>query len=71
MVIANNQELWYSSESAVSPLEKELIEMCDKEARFLDFGSRTIVNYPRVSLLVKNMPLDDMKRYGRVKDLPD
>ncbi|NOR68631.1 MAG: response regulator, partial [Methylomarinum sp.] len=63
------EELWFSSEGTVSPLEKELIEMCDKEARFLDFGARTIINYSRVSLLVKNMPLDDMERYGRIKDL--
>ena len=71
MMITDHQEaLWYSSESsAISPLEKELIEMCDKEARFLDFGCRTIVNFPRVSLLVRNMPLDDGERYGRIKDL--
>ncbi len=69
MIIENDQSLWYSSDSSVSPLEKELIEMCDKEARFLDFGGRTIINYPRISLLVKNMPLDDPERYGRIKDL--
>ncbi|NOY63331.1 MAG: response regulator [Gammaproteobacteria bacterium] len=70
MINDNGNILWYSSEStAISPLEKELIEMCDKDARFLDFGTRTIVNYPRASLLVKNMPLDDMDRYGRTKDL--
>ncbi|MCK5121260.1 MAG: response regulator [Methylococcales bacterium] len=69
MIISNGEELWFSSEGTVSPLEKELIEMCDKEARFLDFGARTIINYSRVSLLVKNMPLDDMERYGRIKDL--
>ena len=65
-----NTPMWYSSENtAISPLEKELIEMCDKEARFLDFGNRTIINYPCISLLVKNMPLDDLERYGRIKDL--
>lgn len=69
MVIVDGQYTWYSSKGSVSPLEKELIEMCDKEARFLDFGSRTIVNYPSVSLLVKNMPLEDMERYGRIKDI--
>ncbi|BCG63557.1 MAG: hypothetical protein methR_P1285 [Methyloprofundus sp.] len=69
MTIEHEQCFWFSSASATSPLEKELVEMCDKEARFLDFGSRTIVNYPRTSLLVRNMPLDDMDRYGRVKDL--
>lgn len=69
MVIVDGNSLWYSSKGTVSPLEKELIEMCDKEARFLDFGGRTIINYPSVSLLVKNMPLDDMERYGRIKDI--
>ncbi len=70
MVVEADQLLWYSSQStSISPLEKELIEMCDKESRFLDFGARTIINYPKISLLVKNMPLDDMERYGRIKDL--
>ena len=70
MITEDDQLLWFSSENtATSPLEKELIEMCDKESRFLDFGSRTIVNFPKISLLVKNMPLDDIDRYGRIKDL--
>lgn len=70
MILENSHHVWYSSESsAISPLEKDLIEMCDKQARFLDFGNRTIVNYPGISLLVKNMPLDDMDRYDRLRDL--
>ncbi|MCK4842299.1 MAG: response regulator [Methylococcales bacterium] len=69
MLTDKEQCLWFSSSGTVSPLEKELVENVDKEARFVDFGSRTIVNYPKVSLLVKNMPLDDMERYGRIKDL--
>lgn len=70
MFIEHNQPLWYASETTtISPLEKDLIEMSDKKSRFLDFGSRTIVNYPRISLLIKDMPLDEMERYGRIKDL--
>jgi hypothetical protein len=38
------------------------------QGRFIDFGCRTFVNYRQVSLLVKNMPLDNMERYGRMKD---
>lgn len=60
---------WYSSDGAVSPLEKELVEMSDKNLRFMDFGCRTVAHYHPVSILVKNMPLDDMNRYGRLKDL--
>jgi len=43
--------------------------MLDRNQRFVDFGSRTIINHHHLSLLVKNMPLDDIERYGRIKDL--
>jgi len=66
---SNNQISWYSQIGAVSPIEKDLIEMSDKQIRFLDFGEKTLVNYPVISLLVKNMPIDDMDKYGRVKDI--
>ena len=69
MIIEDGQQTWYSPDEAVKPLEKEMVEMLDRSQRFIDFGSRTIINYPNLSLLVKNMPLDDMERYGRIKDL--
>jgi len=65
----DEQYEWFSSEGTISPLEKELVEMSDKDSRFLDFGCRTVVNYPPISMLIKNMPLDDMGLYGRYKDL--
>jgi CheY-like chemotaxis protein len=69
MITTCDGVLWFSSEGSIKPLEMELIEMADKSTRFFDFGSRTIVNYQEISLLVKDMPLDDMERYGRIKDL--
>ncbi len=69
MLTSNNEVSWYSQNGAVSPIEKDLIEMSDKQIRFLDFGEKTLVNYPVISLLVKNMPVDDMDKYGRVKDI--
>jgi len=65
----HKEDQWFSSSGMIKPLEKQLMAMVDKNKRFSDFGSRTIVNYPNVTLLVKNMPLDDMERYGRLKDL--
>ncbi|MBL4680450.1 MAG: response regulator [Pseudomonadales bacterium] len=61
--------LWFSSEGTISPIEKELISEGKRDSRFVDFGSKTVVNYPDISMLVKNMPLEDMERYGRLKDL--
>lgn len=63
-----NQTLYYGSNGDVKPLEKELITMLWDNHRFHDFGCRTQINYPKVSILIKNMPIDDMDKYGRYKD---
>jgi len=60
---------FFSNQGAVCPLERELLEKCVDGERFIDFGARTIINYPHVSILVKNMPLSDAALYGRYKDL--
>jgi ActR/RegA family two-component response regulator len=65
----DGEHRWYSSEGSIKPLEQELIELSDRHQRFLDFGARTLVNFENASLLVRNMPLADRERYGRVKDL--
>jgi CheY-like chemotaxis protein len=49
-------------------MESQLLSELKDKGRFFDFGYRTIVNYSSVSLLVKNMPLDDDMRYGIIKD---
>lgn len=69
LILEDQEKQWYSLDDAISPLEKEMISMVDRGQRQVDFGSRTILNYHNLSLLVKNMPLEDMDRYGRMKDL--
>lgn len=69
MIKSPEKNLFYSStHNSVSPIESELIEKLSVEKRFFDFGCRTQINYPNIALLIKNMPLDDMERYGRIKD---
>lgn len=60
---------WHTISAAISPIEKEMLEMTDRNTRFIDFSQQTIVNYPMVSLFVRNMPIGDQERYGRIKDL--
>lgn len=60
---------YYSCSGTVSPLESELMSLLKERSRFNDFGCRTQINYPNVSILIKNMPLDDPERYGRYKDI--
>ena len=68
MVTLEDRICWFPSEEQISPLEKELITMSNRDQRFLDFGASTLVNYPAASLLVTNMPLDNPERHGRIKD---
>lgn len=49
-------------------LESQLLLQLKDKGRYVDFGHRTIVNYDRVSLLIKNMPVDDPDKYGAIKD---
>lgn len=58
-----------TTDGGVCPLEQELLEKHRYANRFVDFSSCTIINFPKVSILIKNMPLDDVALYGRYKDL--
>jgi len=69
LIKSDEKSEYYSSKGNISPLEQELLTMLCSSKRFHDFGCRTQINYPNVSLLIKNMPLDNMERYGRIKDL--
>src|SRR3990167_4324415 len=62
-------DLFYSNRGSLSPLEQQLVKTLFADGRrFIDFGCRTQINYPRVGLLVKNMPLGNPQDYGRYKD---
>ncbi|MER2494271.1 EAL domain-containing protein [Catenovulum sediminis] len=54
---------------ACSPMEDNLFEMLKNEGRLYHYKSRTMVNDKHVSVLVKNMPIEDEITYGRYNDL--
>ncbi|MEH6448168.1 MAG: response regulator [Oleispira sp.] len=57
-----------SADEIISPLEEALLCQIKDQGRFYDFGCRTACNFRQVTLLIKNMPLSDPERYGRIKD---
>jgi CheY-like chemotaxis protein len=65
----HDTQVFLSGNGAMQPIEQELLSKHRDGSRFVDFGRRTIINYPKVSLLIKNMPVDDNAMYGRYKDL--
>ncbi len=63
----NDQDKFFSHDPEVISLEQKVLKQND-QGRFIDFGKRTIVHYRYISLLVKNMPVEDQEKYGRMKD---
>lgn len=49
-------------------LESQILANLADRGRFYDFGRRTVINYGCASILIKNMPLEDPRRYGEIRD---
>ncbi len=64
-----NQWYFNATNGNVTELERDLMQSIHNQDRFVDFGARTQLNWPNIALLVKNMPLRDPDKYGRIKDL--
>lgn len=57
----------FSSSHPCSPLELSLIEQSQNKERCLDFNSHTLLNTHHVSLLIKNMPSNELGHYEGIK----
>ncbi|VAW98519.1 hypothetical protein MNBD_GAMMA23-1527 [hydrothermal vent metagenome] len=70
MQIRDGSEVFNKSSGGdISPMEVSVLDVSKDKGRFFDFNARTIMNYKHSSILIKNMPIDDDKRYGVMKDI--
>jgi DNA-binding response OmpR family regulator len=53
---------------AATPLETSVVSHMAGMERIVQFRNRLAVNYPHVSVMVSDMPLDDPDRCGRLRD---
>lgn len=53
---------------AKDSIEAKVLERFSTGDKVLDFGARTLINEQHVSLLIRNMPVDQPEAYGRIKD---
>lgn len=63
----NGEANYTSSQDSIAPIEEELLSCVVDETTLLERGTRLIVNYGDISLLVKNMPKEEERR-GRLRD---
>lgn len=58
-----------ASNGALTPLEIDLLTRAEgMQGRFLERGTRYIVNFESVSVIIKNMPVDDEMALGQLRD---
>jgi len=70
MLMTNDGPRFFASRGALKPMEEDLmLALHAQPQQTHDFGCRTQINFPRTALLIKNMPIDELDRYGRLKDL--
>lgn len=66
---SNKQDYFFTSSGSVGEREQETMEHMREKGRFIHFGKRTLINFDNISILIKNMPIDDEARYGRMNDI--
>lgn len=60
--------LTLSNEGVDLPLETAVLNHVRHQGRIFEFGKRGVYNFGGVTLLVKNMPIEDAERCGRLRD---
>ena len=52
----------------MSALQASVLEKMRSMGRIFELGSRAVINYEHVSLLIENLPVDDADKVGRLRD---
>lgn len=64
-----NSNINRSSSGSLTPLEEDLLKRASSmSGRFLEKGTRYIVNFESISVIVKNMPIEDSNLQGNLRD---
>lgn len=57
-----------SSRNPDSPLEQSVFDYIQRRGRLVRFGQKLAVNFPRITVIVQNMPSNDDELCGRIQD---
>ncbi|MEW5009716.1 hypothetical protein A9Q80_03260 [Cycloclasticus sp. 46_83_sub15_T18] len=67
-ITVNDEKMKFFTDDVENPLEDSVFEYVRSKGRLIDFGQRTAVNFPYVSIIVRNMPVDNPNFHGRIRD---
>lgn len=61
-------KLCFSSQGECTPLEVSILAHAERMDRIFQFRDRLVLNYPALTLVVHNLPLQESERVGRLRD---
>lgn len=67
-VRGRNEQVNLTAEGPMSPMQASVLESLRDIGRIFEMGSRAVINYHHVSLLVENLPVEDPDKVGRLRD---
>jgi len=63
-----NPPTLFSHDKKIKKIDQQILDMLHMRERLIYFENRCLVNFNHISLLIKNMPIDDEDKNGRLKD---
>ena len=67
-VRGRHEQVNLNAEGPMSAMQISVLDKLRDIGRIFELGSRAIVNFEHVSLLVENLPVDDPDKVGRLRD---
>lgn len=67
-VRGRHEQVNLNAEGPMSAMQVSVLDKLRDIGRIFELGSRAIVNFEHVSLLVENLPVDDPDKVGRLRD---
>ena len=64
----NTRTITIDDDGQFIPIEEEIITKSAEQGKTIKFGSKFIFNYKTISLLIKNMPVDNQEKYQRISE---
>lgn len=59
---------FYSDDNSLRPIEQQVITQTRGNKRIVDHAAFSLYHYDHISVLIRDMPLDNLERYGVLKD---
>lgn len=67
-VRGRHEQVSLNAEGPMTAMQASVLEKLRDIGRIFEMGSRAVINFDHVSLLVENLPVDDPDKVGRLRD---